>query len=109
ALHGRGGAVRTHRPDAGREDRRARHARGVEGARHRPAKPEPRGRLLSGRGGRGTMTGRFSPRRTVAVAHKEVRHILRDPLTMGFALGLPLVLVAFFGYAIDLDVRHIPV
>ncbi len=55
------------------------------------------------------MTGAFSTRRTVAIAHKEVRHILRDPLTMGFALGLPLVLVAFFGYAIDLDVRHIPV
>ena len=55
------------------------------------------------------MTGAFSLRRTRAIAHKEVRHILRDPLTMGFALGLPLILVAFFGYAIDLDVRNIPV
>jgi ABC-2 type transport system permease protein len=55
------------------------------------------------------MIGGFSMRRTRAIAHKEVRHILRDPLTMGFALGLPLVLVAFFGYAIDLDLRHIPV
>ena len=49
----------------------------------------------------------FSPGRALAIARKEVRHILRDPFTLALALGLPLVLVVFFGFAIDFDVRDI--
>ncbi|MCX5794856.1 MAG: ABC transporter permease [Elusimicrobia bacterium] len=49
----------------------------------------------------------FSPGRALAVARKEIRHILRDPFTLALALGLPLVLVVFFGFAIDFDVRDI--
>ncbi|MBI5882054.1 MAG: ABC transporter permease [Elusimicrobia bacterium] len=45
--------------------------------------------------------------RAKAMARKEVRHILRDPFTLGLALGLPVLLVAFFGIAIDFDVRDI--
>jgi ABC-2 type transport system permease protein len=34
-------------------------------------------------------------------------HILRDPFTLALALGLPVMLVAFFGYAIDFEVRNV--
>jgi ABC-2 type transport system permease protein len=49
----------------------------------------------------------FDPRRTMAMARKEVRHIVRDPFTLALALGLPLVMVWFFGWVMDLDVRDI--
>jgi ABC-2 type transport system permease protein len=45
--------------------------------------------------------------RVNSIAKKEFRHIVRDPFTMGMALGLPLVLLVLFGYAIDFDVRDI--
>jgi ABC-2 type transport system permease protein len=34
-------------------------------------------------------------------------HILRDPFTLTLALGLPVMLVTFFGYAIDFEVKNI--
>jgi ABC-2 type transport system permease protein len=49
----------------------------------------------------------LSPRRALAVARKELRHILRDPFTLGLALGLPLFMVVVFGVAIDLDAKDI--
>lgn len=49
----------------------------------------------------------FSPHRAWAVARKEVMHVLRDPFTLALALGLPVMLVTFFGYAIDFEVRDI--
>ncbi len=49
----------------------------------------------------------ISPRRVLAVARKEFRHILRDPFTLGLALGLPLFMVTIFGVAIDLDAKDI--
>lgn len=45
--------------------------------------------------------------RAFAVARKEFRHILRDPFTLGLALGLPLFMVTVFGVAIDLDAKDI--
>lgn len=45
--------------------------------------------------------------RAYSIAHKEVRHILRDPFTMGMAVGLPVALVLFFGFVFDFDVRDI--
>lgn len=45
--------------------------------------------------------------RILSIAKKEVRHIIRDPFTLALALGLPLILVTFFGYAINFDVRNI--
>ncbi|MES2201050.1 MAG: ABC transporter permease [candidate division FCPU426 bacterium] len=45
--------------------------------------------------------------RTLSIARKEFRHIARDPFTLGMALGLPLLLLVFFGFAIDFDVRDI--
>ncbi|MFA6435115.1 MAG: ABC transporter permease [Elusimicrobiales bacterium] len=49
----------------------------------------------------------FDLHRVYAVARKEVMHILRDPFTLALALGLPVMLVAFFGYAMDFEVRDI--
>ncbi|MEW5906394.1 MAG: ABC transporter permease [Elusimicrobiota bacterium] len=49
----------------------------------------------------------FDPRRAAAVARKEVMHIMRDPFTLVLVLGLPVVLVVFFGFAIDFDVKNL--
>jgi ABC-2 type transport system permease protein len=42
------------------------------------------------------------------VAQKETREILRDPITLGSAIVLPLLMMFLFAYAITLDVRDIP-
>ena len=46
--------------------------------------------------------------RMLAIAHKEVAHIRRDPQMLAFALALPVLLLLLFGYAISFDVDHIP-
>ena len=46
--------------------------------------------------------------RMIAMAHKEVVHILRDPQILAFALGMPVLLILLFGYAVSFDVDHIP-
>jgi ABC-2 type transport system permease protein len=48
-------------------------------------------------------------RRTKAVAHKEVLHILRDARAVYMALGLPVVMLLLFGFGISQDVDHITV
>jgi ABC-2 type transport system permease protein len=45
--------------------------------------------------------------RVVAVATKEVRELVRDPITVAVALLMPLVMLFLFGYAISLDVKDI--
>jgi ABC-2 type transport system permease protein len=45
--------------------------------------------------------------RVRAVAGKETREILRDPITLGIAIVLPLLMMFLFAYAITLDVRNI--
>jgi ABC-2 type transport system permease protein len=52
------------------------------------------------------MTG-FDLGRAMSIARKEAHHILRDPVTMAAALGLPVMLVCFFGFVIDLNVRDV--
>jgi ABC-2 type transport system permease protein len=47
--------------------------------------------------------------RTLAIAHKEVVHIQRDPQVLGFALGMPIVLTILFGYGVTFDVERIPI
>ncbi|GMV43843.1 MAG: hypothetical protein AMXMBFR64_55590 [Myxococcales bacterium] len=46
--------------------------------------------------------------RVRAMATKEVMHILRDPQILAFALGMPVVLILLFGYAVSFDVEHTP-
>jgi len=42
-----------------------------------------------------------------ALIKKEAKEILRDPITLGTAIFLPLVMLFLFGYAISLDVEDI--
>jgi ABC-2 type transport system permease protein len=46
--------------------------------------------------------------RVLAVAHKELLQLARDRLSLGFIVGIPSLQLLLFGYAINLDVRHIP-
>ncbi len=48
-------------------------------------------------------------RRTRAMFRKELLHILRDPRSLAAALAQPLLMLMLFGYALSLDVDHIPV
>jgi ABC-2 type transport system permease protein len=49
-----------------------------------------------------------SPRKVWAIAKKELKQASRDPLTLGMLLGLPTVMLLMYGYAINFDVRHVP-
>lgn len=47
-------------------------------------------------------------RRVWAVARKETLHIIRDPRSLGMAVAIPMLLLLLFGYALTLDVDHVP-
>jgi ABC-2 type transport system permease protein len=47
-------------------------------------------------------------RRVGAMTAKEVKDIIRDPITVAIALFMPLVMLFLFGYAISLDVENVP-
>ncbi|MGC3981346.1 MAG: ABC transporter permease [Steroidobacteraceae bacterium] len=48
-----------------------------------------------------------SLRRLLAVASKEIRQLRRDRLTLAMIVGLPLLQMLLFGYAINFDVRDL--
>ena len=50
----------------------------------------------------------LSPGRLWAVTVKEVRQLVRDRLTFGMIVGIPLIQILLFGYAINFDVRDLP-
>lgn len=58
------------------------------------------------------MTGEPGGRRFLAgirpVIRKEFREIGRDPRSLGFLLFLPAFLLLMFGFALNFDVRHVP-
>ncbi len=43
-----------------------------------------------------------------AIVYKETRHVLRDPRTLFLMLLLPCLELTMFGYAVNLDIKHIP-
>ena len=43
------------------------------------------------------------------MARKELLHILRDPRSLAVAVGMPLVLVVLYGYALDMELKDLPV
>jgi len=49
-----------------------------------------------------------SVRRAWSVTRKELRQLMRDQLTLGFVVAVPIVQLLLFGYAINQDVRHVP-
>lgn len=44
----------------------------------------------------------------IAIARKEVIELMRQPLFLGLAFGVPLVMFVVFGYGITLDVKNMP-
>ena len=46
-------------------------------------------------------------RRTLAVARKEMLHILRDPTTLFFTLFIPVIEMFMLGYAIDTNIKYV--
>ncbi|MEX2469760.1 MAG: ABC transporter permease, partial [Pseudohongiellaceae bacterium] len=46
--------------------------------------------------------------RIVAIMHKEFLQLGRDRLTFGMIVGIPLIQLLMFGYAINTDVRNLP-
>jgi ABC-2 type transport system permease protein len=48
-------------------------------------------------------------RRTLALADKEVRHVLRDVRTLYVALAMPAILLLLFGFGVSFDLDHLPV
>src|SRR5271157_4515938 len=50
----------------------------------------------------------MSGRRILAMTRKEVIQIWRDPLSLMVIIALPLIQLLIFGYAVNLDIRHIP-
>jgi ABC-2 type transport system permease protein len=51
---------------------------------------------------------RFSVQRMVAVFIKEFQQMMRDRLTFGMAVGVPILQLVLFGYAINTDPRGLP-
>jgi ABC-2 type transport system permease protein len=50
----------------------------------------------------------MNARRVSAVARKEFLHILRDPRSLGMAIAIPMMMLLLFGFALTLDVDHVP-
>ncbi len=53
-------------------------------------------------------TGFFSPGRLWAVVVKEFIQMRRDRLTFAMMIGIPLIQLTLFGFAINSDPRHLP-
>ena len=53
-------------------------------------------------------TSRFSLRRIAAVLAKEFVQMRRDRMTFGLILGVPLMQMLLFGFAINNDPKHLP-
>ena len=53
------------------------------------------------------MTGRFSLSRIFAMLGKEFIQMRRDRLTLGMLVGIPLMQLFLFGYAINMVPRHL--
>jgi ABC-2 type transport system permease protein len=50
----------------------------------------------------------MSLRRTLAIARKEIRHIVRDTRSLLAAIMQPILVLLLFGYALSLDVDRVP-
>jgi ABC-2 type transport system permease protein len=54
------------------------------------------------------VNGSFSPARVFAVLLKEFVQMRRDRITIAMILGVPLMQLFLFGFAINLDPKHLP-
>lgn len=46
-------------------------------------------------------------KRIIAIAHKEMVHILRDPTSLVIILALPIIMMFLYGYSINYDMNNI--
>jgi len=46
--------------------------------------------------------------RLSAIVVKELRQLRRDRMTLGMVIGIPVLQLLLFGFAINMDVRHLP-
>jgi ABC-type multidrug transport system permease subunit len=53
------------------------------------------------------MNGAFDLSGLQAVIYKEIRHLIREPLTLVLVLVLPVTQLLIYGYAINMHVEHI--
>jgi ABC-2 type transport system permease protein len=51
----------------------------------------------------------MSPRRVAVQCRKELAEFRRDPLSVGLAFALPFAMLLIFGFAIRLQIHHVPV
>lgn len=47
--------------------------------------------------------------RVFSIIRKETRELLRDPVYLGLAFVVPMVLMLLFGYGMSMDVKHLPI
>lgn len=47
-------------------------------------------------------------RRVKAIANKEFIQIWRDPRSLALGIAIPVILIVLFGYALSLDIDHVP-
>lgn len=47
--------------------------------------------------------------RLLAVARKEFIHLFRDPRSLAIGIGLPIIMLLLFGFALTMDVDHVPI
>lgn len=71
--------------------------------------PEPRSLLAAFVEHSGRLFSAILPRRAAAIARKEAHHIARDPYTLGMSIGVPLMMLFLFGFAISFDVKDLRV
>lgn len=45
----------------------------------------------------------------IAIARKELLHVVRDPRSLAMAIGMPMLMLVLFGYALTLDVDRVPI
>jgi ABC-type multidrug transport system permease subunit len=54
------------------------------------------------------VSGLFDFRGAAAVIYKELRQMIRSPITIALALGMPIMQMLILGYAINTTVEHVP-
>lgn len=54
------------------------------------------------------MARRLSWQRLRAMVHKELLQMMRIPATIGMMIGIPIIQIIMFGYAINNDPKHLP-
>ena len=50
----------------------------------------------------------FSLERYLAIVFKEFMHMIRDKVTIGMVIGIPLIQLILFGFAINTNPKHLP-